>query len=239
MAYPIYPGMDVKIQVETFFDDFRLTDDSFRIVIRDAYGRIVRTVEKDDCFWDADGRYYFTMEKVKKGVYYAFFDGSYEDEDYDSQLAGITDWQKMLEVPSPALADGCKKQYIRDGQCLCRHRVRYTVVTTVSIDGDEYLCGSDGKYILTSDGKRICFKNDKREKVENMGKVYLETMTGDEFKQLIEGENPNGKIDTIPEQMRAMQGISDDSTVKEEIQEEVSESDVERVTPEDLAEFEV
>ena len=72
-----------------------------------------------------------------------------------------------------------------------------------------------------------------------MGKVYLDTMTGEEFKQFIEGRNPDGQINTLPEMMDAAQGISDQETIKEEIQSEVEESDVERVSPEDLDNFEV
>ncbi len=62
-------------------------------------------------------------------------------------------------------------------------------------------------------------------------------MTGDEFLQLIEGREPNGEVNTIPEMMDAAHGISDDTTIKDEIEDEVQESDVERVTPEDLEHF--
>lgn len=44
------------------------------------------------------------------------------------------------------------------------------------------------------------------------------SMTGEEFKQLIEGVNPDGKIDTLPELMKAMKGISDDSTIKDNVE---------------------
>ena len=64
-------------------------------------------------------------------------------------------------------------------------------------------------------------------------------MTGDEFLKLIEGREPNSEINTIPELMDAMQGISDDRTVKEEIEDEIDEDTPERVTPEDLADFQV
>lgn len=48
-------------------------------------------------------------------------------------------------------------------------------------------------------------------------------MTGDEFLQFIEGTNPDGKIDTIPEMMAAAQGISDDETIQHEVQEQIEE----------------
>jgi hypothetical protein len=114
--------------------------------------------------------------------------------------------------------------------------VQYEQVWTVSIDGEDYLADCDGNYVLTSDGNRICFKSNKQEIIDDMGKVRMK-MTGDEFLQLMEGRNPGGTIDTIPEMFDAAQGISDDTTIKDEIEEEVAESDVERVTPEDLNHF--
>ena len=45
------------------------------------------------------------------------------------------------------------------------------------------------------------------------------SMTGEEFKRLIEQPNPDGVIDTLPEMMRAMQGISDDGeTIDDKVQ---------------------
>ena len=64
-------------------------------------------------------------------------------------------------------------------------------------------------------------------------------MTGKEFLKKWEGRDPNGVIDTVPEMFDAAQGIGDDTTIKEEIAEEVEEDTPERVTPEDLANFEV
>ena len=71
-----------------------------------------------------------------------------------------------------------------------------------------------------------------------MGKVKLK-MTGEQFVQLIEGKDPNGAVNTIPELMQVMTGISDDKTVIEEIDEELDDNTPERVTPEDLDNFEV
>lgn len=221
--------MDVKFQITTTYDDFTLAGDPFTITVKDRYGRVVRTMGRDDCFWDDDGRFYFTLENVRRGVYYAYFTGSYEDEDYDKQRATVTDAQVLLTVPSCVLdKDSENIKLIGRKQC-CRHKVHYRVVTTVSLDGDEYLADIDGKYILTSDGKRIAFKNPTNDKITDMGKVRL-NMTGDEFKQLIEGENPNGEIDTIPEMMQAAQGISDDTTIKEDVTDDL----VGNLTDEDM-----
>lgn len=210
--------MDVKLQITTTFDDFQLTEDDFKIVIKNNYGRVMKIITKNGCFWDSEGRCYFTLENVQRGTFYACFAGSYKDEDYDKQKAVVTDEQKILVVPSCG-CDCC------DSECECScHKVHYEVVTTVSIDGEEYLCGSDGRYILTSDGRRICFKSEKTKETEDMAQVRLETMTAEEFKQFIEGRNPDKRIDTVPEMLDALRGISDDETVQEDVQEQIDEN---------------
>lgn len=213
MAYPIYPGMDVKFQVTTEWENFLLTDDAFEIVIKDQYGRVVETFGKDDCLWDTDGNFYFALEKVRAGVYYAWFKGSYEDEDYTDQQATVADVQELLRVPGTVCGCPCQDAG-KSLYCKC-HKAHYRLVTVVSIDGDDYLCGSDGKYILTSDGHRICFKNDKRKQIRDMGKVYLDTLTAEQFKQLIEGRSQDGTINTVPELFDAVRDVPDTETVRE------------------------
>ena len=56
-----------------------------------------------------------------------------------------------------------------------------------------------------------------------MGKVILDTMTGEEFKKLIEGRDPNGEINTLPEMLDAARGISDVETIKEEVEQQIEE----------------
>ena len=224
----IYPNTDLKFRLTTTQPDFQFSEDSFEITIKDQYGRVRYSLTKDDCFWDDLGRWYFVLDNVKKGIYYAYFHGRYEDEDYDDQRRDFTDAQEL-----------CRVGYLgKTCHCTCEHRVQYEQVWTVSIDGDDYLCDSDGKYMLTSDNKRICFKSVKSQQIDDMGKVRMQ-MTGDEFLEKWEGRNQNGEIDTVPEMFDAAQGISDDKTIKEEIEEQVEEDTPERVTPEDLANFEV
>ncbi len=236
-----YPGTDRKFMVTTTQEDFLMTEDDFEITVIDPYRR-QRRIKKQDCFFDSDGRYYFTLERTLRGTYYAWFKGWYEDDDYDKQVRQFTDGQKLCEVGVKA----CRCGTATDSTCHCRHVVQYQEVTTVSVDGDEYLADTDGKYILTSDGKRIAFKNPTKDKITDMGKVRL-NMTGDEFKELIEGDNHDGTINTVPEQMRAMQGISDDETIQHDVDERIDvkieenneETEVERVSPEELAAFQV
>lgn len=208
----IYPGTDLKFRITATQPDFQLSEDWFEIRIKDQYGRVRYTIGKSDCFWDDQGAWYFVMDDVRKGIYFAFFHGRYEDEDYDDQRRDFTDAQELCRVGYCGCKCGCK----------CKHVVQYEQVWTVSVDGDEYLCDCDGRYILTADGDRICFKNNKSQTIDDMGKVRMQ-MTGDEFLQFMEGRNPDGKIDTIPEMMDAARGISDDETIQHDVDERIEQ----------------
>lgn len=230
----IYPGTDLKFRITTEIPDFQLSEDGFAITVRDKYRRAVARITRNDCFYDSEGRWYFTLGKVRTGWYYAFFAAQRQDEDYDDQRAQYCDVQPLCVVGyckchAPKLPD-CDRG---------RHLVRYEQVWTVSVDGEDYLADCDGRYVYTSDGKRIQFTNATSQYVEeDMAKVKMK-MTGEEFLQKWEGRDPNGVIDTVPEMFDAAQGISDDRTIKEEIDEEVSEDTPERVTPDDLANFQI
>lgn len=215
----IYPGTDLKFRIETEIPDFQLSEDGFRITVRDKYKRVVAVIAKDDCFYDDQGNWYFTLPKVRSGWYYAFFTAWREDEDFDGQLARYEDSQPLCVVGycdchAPHLPD-CDRG---------RHRVHYEQVWTVSVDGADYLADRDGRYVYSSDGKRIQFTNATSQHIEDMGKVMM-NMTGEEFLQKWEGRNPNGVIDTVPEMFDAARGISDDTTIKEEIDDQMEESE--------------
>ncbi len=200
-----YPGTDRKFMVTAEVQDFFLQEHDFRITVKNRFGQVKYRLTKGDCFFDSDGRYYFTLQAVQRQALTAVFEAFVPDDDYDKQVAVVTDVQRLVPAtPAPQ-----------------RHKVHYQQVWTVSVDGDEYLADKDGKYILTADGKRIAFQNATNDKVSDMGKVRLKTMTGEQFVQLIEGTNPNGEIDTLPEMMQAAQGISDDETIQHDVQERI------------------
>ena len=219
----IYPGTDLKFRITTTQPDFNLSEDTFEIKIKDQYGRVRYTIGKSDCFWDDQGNWYFVMDNVRTGIYFAWFHGRYEDEDYDDQRRDFTDVQELCRV----------NYHDMPPRCHHRHVVQYEQVWTVSVDGDEYLCDSEGRYILTADGDRICFKNNKSQTIDDMGKVRMQ-MTGDEFLQFMEGRNPDGKIDTIPEMMDAAQGISDDETIQHDVQEQMSDNSADHTDIDDI-----
>lgn len=208
----IYPGTDLKFRITTTQPDFNLSEDNFEIKVKDQYGRVRQTVRKADCFWDDQGGWYFVMDNVRTGIYFAWFHGRYEDEDYDDQRRDFTDVQELCRVNYHAAPRHHHHKHI----------VQYEQVWTVSIDGEDYLADCDGNYVLTSDGNRICFKSNKQEIIDDMGKVRMK-MTGDEFLQFMEGRNRNGEINTIPELMDAAQGISDDETIQHNVQEQIEQ----------------
>ena len=221
------PGTDMKFRVTTTKEDFNLARDDFNIVIKNQYGRVTHRILKGDCFYDSEARWYFTVPNIKEGEHFAVFVGCYEDDDFDRQKRIWHDRQPLfIGTDDCSTAD---KKHACEG-----HSVQYEQVWNASIDGEDYLADCDGNYVYTSDGKRIQFSD--RSSAD--GKVRL-SMTGDEFLKLIEGREPNSEINTIPELMDAMQGISDDRTVKDEIEDEINEDTPERVTPEDLADFQV
>lgn len=229
----IYPGTDIKFRVTTEIPDFQLSEDGFEIVVLDRYKRMVARITKNDCFYDSEGNWYFTLSKVRTGWYYAFFTAQRQDEDYDDQRAQYNDVQPLCvvgycEKHAPHLHD-CDKGH---------HKVHYEQVWSVSVDGEDYLADCYGRYVYGSDNKRIQFTNATSEYVEEMGKVKMK-MTGEEFLRQWEGRSENGKMDTVPELYDAMQGISDDKTVIDEIDDQIEEDTPERVSPEDLANFEV
>ena len=208
----IYPDTDLKFRITTTQSDFNLSEDTFEIKIKDQYGRVRYTIGKSDCFWDDQGNWYFVMDNVRTGIYFAWFHGRYEDEDYDDQRRDFTDVQELCRV----------NYHDMPPRCHHRHVVQYEQVWTVSVDGEDYLADCDGNYVLTSDGNRICFRSNKQQTIEDMGKVRL-NMTGDEFLQLVEGRDPNGEVNTIPEMMTAMDGISDDETIQHNVQEQIEQ----------------
>lgn len=217
----VNPGNDLKFRVTTQKDDFNLARDPFAIIIKNRWGRIVKRIEKTDCYYDAEGRWYFDVEHVASGLHYAIFIGAYDDEDYGKQHRTWNDRQPLFVG-----REGCMMTSRR------RHRpdacpVSYEQVWSVSVDGEDYLADCNGDYVYTSDGKRIQFTNNLSQIIENdMGKVKMK-MTGDEFLQLIEWRNPDGTIDTLPEMLDAARGISDQQTIKGDVQEQIDENEKE------------
>lgn len=143
-----FPGTDLKFRITAQSRLADLQEQAFAVTVRDAYRRTVLSLEKDDCFRDADGRFYFTLENPRRGRYYAYFETAVEDEDYLKHERMLRDGCLLVEVGTC----GCGTPR----QCGC-HLVSYEQVWTADVDGTPYLVGRDGEYILTSDGRRIPF----------------------------------------------------------------------------------
>lgn len=211
----IPPGTDLKFRVTVTKENFSLDGAPFNVVIKNRWGRVVARVLSGDCYQDSEGKWYFNVENAQEGEHYAVFIGVIADADYGK---GQRMWhdRQMLFIGH----DGC---CAAEGRPMPKPEgcpVLYEQVWTVNLGDGEYLADRDGNYIYTSDGKRISFSD----RSTDDGKVRL-SMTGDEFLKLIEGREPNSEVNTIPEMMDAMRGISDDKTIIDEIDEQQEENE--------------
>lgn len=146
----ISPGNDLKFRITSDIKDFSMDDCDFSIIIKNRWGQVIVSVPKDECFKDSEGNWYFTMENVQVGVYFAMFFAELPDDDYDKQTRIRTDLQHLVTVGTCC----CDYSYHK---CSCDHDMHYEQVWTTNIDGAAYLCDRDGNLILTADGKRIQF----------------------------------------------------------------------------------
>jgi len=216
------PGTDLKFRVTATKENFSLDDDGFNIVVKNQWGRVVKRLLKGDCYQDSEGRWYFNVENAREGKHAAVFVGAVADTDYPAQRRLWHDRQPLYVG-----SDDCRTA--RKHCCDDGHPVSYEQVWTANVEDGEYLTDSDGNFVYTSDGKRISFSS----RSSTDGKVRMQ-MTGEEFLKLIEGRDPNSEINTIPELMDAMQGISDDTTVIDEIEDiqdenEASDADIDSI----------
>ena len=210
------PGTDMKFRVTVTKENFSQDDDSFNIVIKNRWGRVVARLLKSDCYQDSEGRWYFNVENVQEGEHFAVFVGAIADTDYGKG-------QRMWHDRQPLFTGSVCCRTTETSPHSCEgHDVQYEQVWTMNVGDGEYLADRDGNFVYTSDGQRIAFQG----RSSSDGKVRMQ-MTGDEFLQLIEGRDPNGEVNTIPEIMAAMDGISDDETIPQKIQNEIDENNEE------------
>lgn len=212
----IPPQSDAKFRVTADIPEFDMERNDFHIIILNQVGRMKANVDKDECFKDNLGKYYFTLERMATGLYFAKFVASVPDDDYNKQERIVTDNQLLCFVGN---YDANLKFLVNRSS---EHKVHYEQVWTANLDDGEYLADINGDFVLTADGQRISFQG----RSSSDGKVRLQ-MTGDEFKQLIEGRDPNGEVNTIPELMDAMRGITDEETIQHDVQEQIEENNLE------------
>lgn len=148
-----YAGTDLKFMINPQLEKVDLHGQDFGIIVKNRWGQIIYNINKDNCFEDEDGNFYFCLENVGNNVLYAYFKTWFSDDDYEKGLRTITDQQHLYTVGK------CHQESAQDGNCNCKHHiVSYTQVWTVNVEGKSILVGADGAYILTKDGKTIEFK---------------------------------------------------------------------------------
>jgi hypothetical protein len=150
----VYPETDLKFRITNEITDFDVERDDFEIQVMDYYGRSRFFVPKDSFYKDSVGRWYFNVEGLNTGIYYAKFKCHIPDEDYNKGYRVYTDEQQLCVVGI------CEHYLARIHDCQKdNHLVHYEQVWSVNLDDGTYLCGSDGELILTEDGQRIKFLN--------------------------------------------------------------------------------
>ena len=197
----IYPGTDLKFKVSAIGRGMTLADNDFTLVVKNGYGRVMLVADKQDMLTDSAGGFYFTMSAVPSGSYTAILTIAKVDINFDGARQHIVDQSPLCTVSGSNVKMGGPGT---DGLVVCYERI-----WTVNIGDGVYLCDVNGNPILDVDGNPIILQEQGSEQSD----VRL-SMTAEEFKQLIEGRNKNGKIDTLPEVMDAVEDIGDDTELK-------------------------
>lgn len=199
----IHAGTDLKFRVKTQIEGFTMKNDDFSIVIKDWCGRTKYVIYKRDCLVGSDGNYYFTIDNVPNGLLVAVFKAKRIDTDFEDDYQTVVDRQNLVYVGGNDYCCDSESQET-DGMA-----VAYKRVWTVNISGYVFLAEEDGTPILDSEGQKIYLLSS----VADTSAAVPLGMTSAQLKQLLEGHNPNGKIDTIPELIDAAGGINDDTEV--------------------------
>ena len=204
----IYTGTDLKFKVSASVVGFQLKRDNFCIVIKNRWNQVKYIIEKGDMLTDNDGNYYFMITNVQKGVYYAELTAEKEDTDFDTGIQHMVDRQYLVSVESEEFFD----EHTTEGMAVAYQRVWF-----VSVGGYVYLAESDGTPILDSNGQKIYLKSSGKDEGAD---VHLD-ITVKQLKELLEGRNENGKIDTIPEIVDTLGGMEENTEVGISQQEDI------------------
>lgn len=207
----IQEGTDVKFKVTAVINGFIMAEDPFIIVVKNQWGQVKYTVNKYNTLHDAEGNFYFALPAMARGEYTASLTALIEDEDFPDGVRRMVDVRWLVTIGSE---DKSVRHDKTDGA-----DVKYERVWIVSVEGDVYLTDEDGNALLDKDGQRIYLT---RTDQDQSTKVRL-SLTGNEFKQLVEGRNQNGKIDTLPEAFDTLSGIDEDTEVTISTQEDIDE----------------
>ena len=204
----IYTGTDLKFKVSASVVGFQLKCDNFCVVVKNRWNQVKYVIEKNEMMTDDNDNYYFMLPNVQKGVYYAELTAEKEDTDFDSGVQHMVDRQYLVSVESEEFFD----EHTTEGMAVAYQRVWF-----VSVGGYVYLAESDGTPILDSDGNKIYLKSSGK---DESAEVHID-ITVKQLKELLEGRNDNGKIDTIPEVIDALGGMEENTEVSVSQQEDI------------------
>lgn len=211
----IYENTDLKFKVVCSLEDFSLADDDFEIVIDNVWQKVV--VPKEGMFRDAEGNFYFGIENVKAGTYFATFRAQIDDADFPDYQQAVTDRQKLCTVVTGGQTGYCACDCYDNDDDEGEHFVTYERVRLTNRSGTVFLLDTDGEYVLDKDGKRIILTKNGQD-IMTGEKGYKIDLTGEELNMLLTGRKSDGTVNTIPELMDEMEGIGDDSRLKDEFE---------------------
>lgn len=179
-------GTDLKYRVDFNVEGYNPLIDGFKVAVKNRWGDSKYLFDNENALTDTEGNIYITLDAVPSGVYYAETTVGLADRDFQDGRQHIVYKCHLVNV-------GCGVQQAQACNCQPEYgSVEFTRVYTLNIGDGTYLYDSDGNPIEGSDGQKVRL-----------------SMTAQEAKDLLEGRNDNGTIDTIPEVMDALGGMND------------------------------
>ena len=181
-------GTDLKYRVDIDIEGFDPKIDDFSVDVKNRWCQVKYSIGRADMLTDTDGNRYIALKSVPAGSYIAVLTASLKDTDFEDGRQNLVFVNHLADV-------GCCPRH--DGGCSGGGEggtVTYTRVFTVNLDNGTYIYDADGNPIEDVNGNRVRL-----------------SMTSEEVKELLEGRNENGTIDTIPEVIDAVSGLRENT----------------------------
>ena len=142
----------MKFKLSALIDGLTLADVQAVVTVRNRWGQVKYRIPKEEMFCDELGNWYFTLEHVPAGIYYATLRVIVPDDDFDKMTRELTDTRELCRVGQCCCGGTTVVSCLEGGM-----QISYQQVWTANMDDGTYLADKDGNLILTSDGKRIQF----------------------------------------------------------------------------------
>lgn len=94
-----FEGTDKKYKVEATLEGFSQDSDDWQVTILNKYGRVIAHLPKQKMTRAEDG-WYFMLNALPAGEYYAIFQARVPDDDFEDGFRDITDKQHLCSIPN-------------------------------------------------------------------------------------------------------------------------------------------